>query len=222
MKVNIIRIILADENRLFIDSLMMLIERMRLRLKVVDTAKSGPDVLKKIKKKQPDILLLDIDLPEIDGPEFIKLIRSESPKTKIVILTTNGESHFIKECLKNEISAYLLKDIPLSELITMFPLINNKTTILSRELVPLIAENPSSSFKDSKKKNTFAPLQSNFSEREKKLIALIIQGLSNREIAEKMFLAEQTVKNYVSLLYDKLGVHNRAQAIRTSKSLILL
>jgi len=219
MKANIIRIILADENRLFIDSLMILIKRMRLSLKVVDTAKSGPDTLKKVKKEQPDMLLLDIDLPGIDGPEFIKLIRSESPKTKVVILTTNGEFHFIKECLKNEISAYLLKDIPLSDLITMFPLINDKTTILSRGLVPLIAEQIASSFKVNKKEDIFTPIPSGFSGREKKLLNLIIHGFSNREISEKMYLAEQTVKNYVSIIYSKLGVHNRSQAIRAGKLL---
>ena len=218
MKTNTVRIVLADENRLFIDSLMMLIGKLSPRIKVVDTAKDSSDALKKTKKEQPDILLLDINLPGIDGPEFLKLIHSESPKTKIVILTDNDKYDCIKESLKNKISGYLLKNIALSELIAMFPLINDKTIILSQELIPLILEYKTSVSNKNNKADDSQALPSAFSAHERKILNFIIKGFSNREIAEKMHLAEQTVKNYVSSIYVKLGVHNRSQAIRIGKS----
>ena len=138
MKTNFKRIILADENRLFIESLKTVIESMDPQIRIIDTAQNGSDTLKKTKKEQPDIVLLDINLPGINGPEFIKLIKNESPKTKLVILTTNDEFRYVKESLENEVSGYFLKNIPLSELITLLPLISESTTILSRELIPLI------------------------------------------------------------------------------------
>jgi DNA-binding NarL/FixJ family response regulator len=224
MKTNLKRIILADENRLFIESLKTVIERMDPQNRIINTAQDGSDTLKKTKKEQPDIVLLDINLPGIYGPDFIKLIKNESPKTKIVILTTNDDFLCVEESLKNEVSGYFLKDIPLSELITLLPLISDKTTILSRELVPLFfsptASPVNDRINDSKKKGASRVLPSEFSNNEKKLLDLVIQGLSNREIAEKMYLAEQTVKNYISILYAKLGVHNRSEAIRTAKSIL--
>ena len=218
MKTNTVRIVLADENRLFIDSLMMLIEKMSPEIEISDTAKDSSDALKKTRKEQPDILLLDINLPGIDGPGFIKQIRSESPRTKIVILTDNDKYNFVEESLKNEVSGYLFKNIALSELITMLPLINDKTIILSRELIPLIFDHKPLSYIRNKEENSQI-LPQVFSEREKKILNLIIKGFTNREIAEKMYLAEQTVKNYTSSIYVKLGVHNRSQAIRIGKIL---
>ena len=219
MKTDLVRIILADNNRLFIDSLRTVIEHMSQRLKIVDAAQDSSDVLKKIKKEQPDLILIDINLPGIDGPQFIKAIRSESPRTRIVILTTNTDSHCIEESLKNEVSGYLLKDMALSELITVLPVISDETTILSRKLIPLFLGHTASFINGNKKDDNSRHLLSLFSSHEKKILNLIIQGLSNREIAEKMYLAEQTVKNYVSIIYVKLGVHKRAQAISKGKSL---
>jgi len=227
MKTNFKRIILADENRLFIESLKTVIESMDPQIRIIDTAQNGSDTLKKTKKEQPDIVLLDINLPGINGPEFIKLIKNESPKTKLVILTTNDEFHYVKESLENEVSGYFLKNIPLSELITLLPLISESTTVLSRELIPLIFGNTASPVRDRRKarKNdrkkigTSQVSPSELSKHEKKILDLVMQGMSNREIAEKMYLAEQTVKNNISIIYAKLGVHNRSQVIRIGKSI---
>ena len=220
MKANHTRIILADGHRLFIDSLKLVIERMSPQIRIIDTAQDGFDALKKTLKERPDIILLDIDLPGMEGQDIVKSIRSKSPETKIVILTTNDEFHCIEESLKNGVSAYLLKDIPLSELITMLPLVSDKTAILSCELVPLIFRLEAGSLDEHKKKACPHSLPPVFSKNERKVLGLVIQGFSNREIAEKMYLAEQTVKNYISNIYSKLGVHNRSQAIRRGKSII--
>jgi len=219
MKANFLKIILADENRLFIESFKAVIESMNRQIRIIDTAQDGLDTLKKAKKGQPDIIILDINLSGINGPEFIKLIHNESPKTKIVILTTNDESSCPEEYLKNGVSGYFLKDIALSELITLLPVISGNTTILSRELIPLFLKNTAHPANDRNRKTAVQTMPAVFSEHEKKLLNLVIQGLSNTEIGEKMYLAEQTVKNYISVIYKKLGVHNRSQAIKAGKSI---
>jgi len=210
----ILKVVLADENRLFMDSLKAVIESRKLCLKVVDTAQNGSDAIKKAGKEQPDIILLDINLPGMDGLEVIKSIRIKAPDTKIIILTTNTEQFLIEESLKNEVAGYLLKDIALTQLMTLLPLVNTKTVTLSRELVPILIEHVNNFLNDSDTEENIISSQAIFSGHEKKLFNLIEQGFSNREISEKMHLAEQTVKNYISGIYAKLGVRNRSQAIQ--------
>jgi len=218
MKTKILRIILADENRLFIDSLKVVIESRKLSIKVVNTAQNCLEAIKKAEKERPDIILADINLPGMDGIEMIKLIRNKAPDTKIVILTTNTEPIIMEESLRNEVSGYVLKDIALTQLITLLPLVNTKTIILSRELIPAFFKR-SSAYPNGHKGKAIFHSSLVFSAHEKKLLGLIMQGFSNREIAEKMHLAEQTVKNYVSAVYAKLGVRNRSQAIQKGKDI---
>jgi len=221
MKSKAARIILADENRLFIDSLKLVIESRKAGIKVVNTAQSCSEAIRKTEKEQPDIIVLDTNLPGMDGIELIKSIRSKAPCTKIIILTTNTEPYYIEESLKNEVSGYILKDIALTELITLLPLVNTKTLVLSRELIPVFF-NRNPNYQNMSKNTYFHSPKSVFLDHEKKLFGFIMQGFSNREIAEKMHLAEQTVKNYVSHIYAKLGVRNRLQAIQKGKETISL
>ena len=214
MKTKTVRIVLADASRLFIDSLKVVIESSKPSIKVINTAQNSFEAVKKSEKEQPDIILLDINLPGMDGIELIKLIRNKAPDTKIIVLTANTEPHCIEESLKNEVSGYILKNIALTQLITLLPLVNTKTVILSRELVPVFFERVPNYTNGHKKKATQHSSLPVFSAHERKLFGLIKQELSNREIAERMCLAEQTVKNYISIIYAKMGVHNRSQAIQ--------
>ena len=219
MRTKTLKLVLADENRLFIDSLKTVIESKKLRIKVVNTAQTCLDAITKAEKEHPDIILLDISLPGMDGFDMIKVIRNKAPDTKIIILTTSTEQFIIEESLRHDVSGYILKDIPLTQLITLLPLVNTKTVILSRELISILLESAPNRSSGYKKNKSSGSSQSVFSDHEKKLLDLIIQGFSNREIAESMHLAEQTVKNYISIVYAKLGVHNRSQVIQKGKNL---
>jgi DNA-binding NarL/FixJ family response regulator len=212
MRNNILRVILADEHRLFIDSLKAVIERLAPHIRVVGTAQNGIEAVKKAEKEQPDIIIMDINLPGTEGFEAIELIRNKAPDTKILILTAGDKPHCVEKAVKNRVSGYILKNIPLTELITLIPLINGKTTVLSNELVSGLFEGPRRSASSRGKKADSLPAV--FSSREKSILSLVVQGFSNSEIAERVFLAEQTVKNYITIIYSKLGVHNRSQAMR--------
>ena len=217
MGIKTLKLVLADENRLFIDSLKAVIESKKLRIKVVKTAQNCLDTVKNAEKEQPDIILLDINLPGMDSFNMIKLIKNKAPDAKIIILTTNTDQFLIEEALKYDISGYILKDIPLTQLITLLPLVNSKTIILSRELIPVLLKRTPNRPGGNKKNASPGSSPLVFSGQEKRLFSLIVQGFSNREIAENMHLAEQTVKNYVSIIYAKLGVHNRSQAIQKGR-----
>jgi DNA-binding NarL/FixJ family response regulator len=221
MRNNILRVILADEHRLFIDSLKTVIERLAPHIRVVGTAQNGIEAVKKTEREHPDIIIMDINLPGTDGFEAIELIRSKAPDTKILILTAGDKPHCVEKAIKNKVSGYILKNIPLTELITLIPLINDKTTVLSNELVPEIFGDSRRSINGRGKKANARSLPVVFSNREKNILTLIVQGLSNREIAERLFLAEQTVKNYITIIYAKLGVHNRSQAVRMGRTIVI-
>jgi len=218
MKAKTIKIILADGNRLFIDSLRAVIENSNLHIKVVDTAQNSIDAVEMVGKVQPDIIMLDINLPGMDCFKMLKLFRDRAPDTKTIILTANTDVYHIEESLRNKVSGYILKDIALTQLMTLLPLVNSKTIILSHELIPLLFERGSGNHNESNNRASLHSPLPVFSGHEKRLFSLITQGFSNREIAEKMHLAEQTVKNYVSNIYAKLGVHNRSQAILKGKN----
>jgi len=219
MNRKILQIILADESRLFIDSLKVVIENRELNVKVMDTAQDSIEAVKKAEKERPDIILLDIDLPGMNGIDMIKEIRCKVPDTKIVILTANTDVNTIEKSLKNGVSGYILKDIALVELMSLLASINDKTIVLSRELVSMGISFGNNFRGKNKMMDNQHPSGLLFSHNEKSMLTYIIQGFSNREIAAKMYLAEQTVKNNISVLYTKLGVHNRPQAIQKGKKL---
>jgi DNA-binding NarL/FixJ family response regulator len=218
MKKDIIRIVIADEQGLFIESFTTVIERVAFQLRIVGIAQNGIDTVRLVEEKRPDIVLVDINVPSMGGHETIKQIRNKTPDTKIVILTATVNSNTYKEILKYKISGYLLKVIPLAELITIISLVNDKTTILSNELIIDLVENCSPANQE-KNENLHYP-RVVFSKREKDILRLIVKGYSNREIAEKIFLSKQTIKNYVAIVYAKLGVHNRSKAMRLGKTIV--
>ena len=220
MKPITLKIILADEHRLFIDSLKMVIEKLNPRFKVIATSQDAQETLRMAIKEKPDIILLDINLLGIKSQDIFKSIRSKSPNTRIIVLTSNNEYRCMEESIKNGVSAYFMKNIALSELVAMLPFINEKTIVFSRELTEIIFRHSAGTLKTKKRKSDFQ--LSEFSANEKKLLSLVIQGLTNHEIADKMYLAEQTVKNSISKIYMKMGVHNRTQVIKKGKLLFSL
>jgi DNA-binding NarL/FixJ family response regulator len=210
------KIIIADDHVLFADSLKIVISMRSRDMEVVGIAYDGEEAIELVEKLTPDIVLMDVRMPKIDGVEATRIIRERHSTIKIMMLTTFNDDKYVYEAMRNGAEAYLLKDISPDELIASIRATLNGTILISPAVASkVISQGYAASQQSSQDKaGEQATPRHLFSERERQILKLIAEGLDNRSIAETLFLAEQTVKNRISDIYSRLGVHNRVQAIR--------
>ncbi len=211
-----IKLLLVDDQILFVDSLKIVLETNAGDIEVVGVAYDGEEAIKLLKEKNPHIVLLDIRMPVMDGVEATKIIHREYPGTKIIILTTFDDDDYVYEALRFGAVGYLLKDMPPNELIAAIRAVNADTVLISpvikSKLVKLIQPDDFNDYRYSMVKE--------LSKREREILSLIVEGMDNQEISHRLYISEQTVKNHVSTIYSKLGVHNRLQIMKMFKELI--
>lgn len=210
-----IRVALADDQILFVDSLKTVLELSAEEIDVVGIALNGYEAVELVREKQPDIILMDVRMPEMDGVEATRVIREEYPATQVMMLTTFDDDEYVLDALHNGAVGYILKNIPTSELVTSIKAIQNGTMQMSPAVAKKLVEyayNPNLGKKRNQKKEKPQWIEE-LSEREKDVLRLVVEGFHNKEIAEKLFISEQTVKNHLSAVYDKLHVDSRAQVI---------
>ena len=208
------RVLIADDHVLFADSLKIVISMRAHDLEVVAVAYDGAEAIDLVDKLAPDIVLMDVRMPKVDGVEATRVIRERHPDVKIMMLTTFGDDRYVYDALRNGAEAYLLKDISPNELISSIRATLNGTILISPSVASkVISQGYSASRQGPRAGGGQAPSHV-LSERDRQLLELIAEGLDNRAIADRLYLAEQTVKNRVSDIYSRLGVHNRVQAIR--------
>jgi DNA-binding NarL/FixJ family response regulator len=171
---------------------------------VVGEAGTGADAIEGIARTQPDVAILDVRLPDISGIEVCREIRSRHPQIACMMLTSYGDKRARLEAVLAGAAAYALKETKTADLVgQMRRLASGEYLIDDRETQQILL--------DLGKEPSDDPI-SKLSGQERKVLDLIAEGLSNREISERLHLAEQTVKNYVSRLLAKLGVERRTQA----------
>ena len=165
-------------------------------------------------------------MPKMDGVETAKYISVNYPKIKIVMLTTFDDDDYVQEALKYNVVGYILKDTPLTELITMIPIVNEGTVLISQKVAKKLLSGhhhknmgQSASITD-EKLDSMPEWYDKLTPRELEILVCVAQGLDNGEIADSLCIAEQTVKNHISIIYSKLGVHKRLQAMRLGSSLL--
>ena len=211
---SLIKLMLVDDQILLVKSLKRVIESISDDMEIIATAYDGKEALELLKSVQPDIILLDVRMPGMDGVETARIVSSMYPKVQIVMLTTFDDDDYIKEALKYGVVGYILKDIEPLDLISCIRAIYSGSVLIS----PLIAAKLFKQIQYFERKEDnitdtsgdSIPLwMKALSPRERDVLKLIAKGLTNRQIADKLFIAEQTVRNHVSLIYSKLGVHNR-------------
>jgi DNA-binding NarL/FixJ family response regulator len=198
-----LKVLIVDDDALIRDGLKILID-LESDLDVVGTAINGIDALEKCKLFNPDIVLMDIRMPVLDGVLGTKLIKEYSRNIKVVILTTFKDDEYIKEALKNGASGYVLKNQSSDSIIECLRAVAKGNTVFESEIADTISSMLRSEIR--KEPSTF-----NLSEREFDILKLIGEGLSNREISIKLFLSEGTVRNYVTELLEKLEFRDRTQ-----------
>lgn len=200
-----ITILIADDQTIIRDGLCALLE-INPDLKVVAEAKNGAEAVDLSIVHRPDVVLMDIRMPIMDGVEATRLIKLQSPETAVMVLTTFDDDNSILSAMANGASGYLLKDISGAKLADAIRDAAQGSVILPGNIAAKITRHIEPQAKHDQ-------VQFNFTKREQEIIQLLLQGKNNQEIAKILFLTVGTVKNYISQIYGKAGITDRANAI---------
>jgi DNA-binding NarL/FixJ family response regulator len=214
-----IRILLVDDQRLMRDGLRTLLE-LEGDLKVVAEAEDGQSGLDAYEQFEPNVVLMDIRMPGMDGVEATRRLIERWPEARVVILTTFDDDEYIFEGLRAGALGYLLKDVSGGELAESI----RKVAAGGALIEPSVARKVLAEFArlEPASRSVSDGLPEPLLEREVEILKLLAQGLSNKQIAARLHLAEGTVKNYVSGILAKLGVTDRTQAALRGRELGLL
>jgi DNA-binding NarL/FixJ family response regulator len=211
-----IRILLVDDQRLMREGLRILLE-MEPDLDVVGEAENGEAALNAYEELRPDVVLMDVRMPGMDGVEATWRLRESWPHARVIILTTFDDDEYIFEGLRAGALGYLLKDVSGHDLAEAV-----RTVVAGGALIqPSVARRVVAEFARMAPpaRPPDAGLADPLSEREQEILHLLAQGLSNREISLQLSLAEGTVKNYVTVILQKLGARDRTQAAIRAREL---
>ncbi len=219
MMPNLIRVLLVDDQRLMRDGLRTLIE-LETDLDVAGEAEDGLQAVTAYRDLGPDIVLMDVRMPNLNGVEATRRIKADWPEANILILTTFDDDEYIFEGLRAGASGYLLKDVSGKELAEAIRTVANGGTLIA----PSVARKVVSEFARLKPapKEISETLPDPLSEREIEILKVVAQGHTNKEIADQLYLAEGTVKNYVTSILQKIGARDRTQAAIRARELGIL
>jgi len=204
------KILIADDHALFRDSLRSLLEAHGLE--VVGEAKNGREACELAKRLQPDVVLMDLSMPEVDGLAATRLISAELPAVKVVVLTASDDDAKLFEAIKSGAQGYLLKDLDSEDFFALL----ERTERGEPALTPAIARKLLVEF--ARPPKAAAPAAANdpdpLTEREREILELLVEGVtSNRKLAKQLGVSENTIKFHVRHVLDKLHLHNRAQVV---------
>lgn len=196
------RVVVVDDDQLVAISLKTILEA-DASIEVAETGYSGREAIALYKKHEPDVLLMDIRMEEINGLEAAESILKEYPNARILILTTFSDDEYIVKALSIGAKGYILKQ-DFEGIVPALKAVYGGQSVFGGEIVgklPVLMQS----------KEEFHYSQYDINEKEQAIIELVAEGLSNKEIAEKLFLSEGTVRNYISVILEKLALRDRTQ-----------
>ena len=211
-----IRVLVVDDQRELAEEIGAIL-RTDSGLEFVGTAQDGFDALEKMSALTPDVVLMDIRMPNMNGVVATQRIKTEYPDVKVVILTTFDDSDYILNAINNGASGYLLKDIGSNALISAIKNAYDGDTILPAKIARRITDAAKNVAADREIR-----LQRAFgmSDREIEIALMMYEGFTNRQISSALKLSEGTTRNYVSGIYVKTGAENRADAVEAIKNVL--
>lgn len=205
-----IKVLIADDQELIRESLKIVLD-MNIDMEVIGLAEDGQKVLELIKKNLPDVILMDIRMPKLDGVLCTKTVKENFPDVKIIILTTFDDDEYVFYALKYGASGYLLKGCSVQELTAAIHTVMNGGSILNAGVITKVVK----LFNRLAQANIAMEVDGRGAEElnrtEKNIASLVGRGLSNKEIAEKLFLSEGTIRNALSSALSKLNLRDRTQ-----------
>ncbi len=199
---NPIRVLLVDDHMVVRSGLSTVLS-VYDDLKLVGEAGDGEEAIRLCERLQPDVILMDLLMPKMDGVTAIKAIKTRWPQIQIIALTSFKEKEYVEGALKAGANGYLLKDVSAEELVNAVRRATAGQPSLSPEAAQVLIQNVNE------------PVQTHqeMTGRELEILALMVEGLSNNEIAERLIVSQSTVKFHVSNILSKLGVTGRTEAV---------
>jgi two-component system NarL family response regulator len=205
-----IRVLIADDQPLYRRGLEVVLHTEE-NIEVVGEAENGEEAIAKAEELAPDVVLMDVRMPRINGIEATQAIRDRVPTTKILMLTVSDEDSDLYEAIKAGASGYLLKEVSVEEVAdSIRAVMQGESKITPSMASKLINEFSAMSKRADERQRLPAPA---LTARELEVLKLVAKGMSNREIADELFISENTVKNHVRNILEKLHLHSRMEAV---------
>lgn len=201
---SMIRVLIADDHKMVRDGLRRILE-FDGEIQVIDEADNGEECIKKIRSSKPDIVLLDINMPVMNGIEALQEIRKKKLKTKVIILTVHNEIEYLLRAVDIGIDGYVLKDSDAHELIRAVTSVYEGDKFIQPSLIPLLNSKLIARDLDAERLEQL-------SKREIEVLKLVAVGMFNKEIGVELGISERTVKNHLSSIFKKIDSSDRTQA----------
>jgi len=222
MRMEDIKVLIADDQELIRESLSIVLN-MEEQLTVVGLARDGEEAVRLCEKLVPDVVLMDINMPNMDGVSATKLIKDAWPHIRVIILTSYKDVDYVITALANGAEGYLLKSLHPRSLASSIRLVHSGGTLITKEMAASLIHNQVQKKEEEASTNNEERIQNliqtyGLSEREVEVLQLLAKGLRNNEISERLFLSGGTVKNYISNIYAKLEVKGRREAADKAKN----
>ncbi len=200
-----IKILIADDHPVVREGLNAMLSR-EVDFQVVGEAKDGAEAVNKVAELRPDVVLMDLRMPEMDGVEAMRQIRTNDPRVKFIILTTYSDDDYIFSGIEAGARAYLLKDAPREELFKAIRSVHRGESLIQ----PVVASKLLDRFSQLSRRT---PSGEELSERELEVLCLMAKGAANKEISAELKIAQSTVKTHITNIFQKLGVNDRTEAV---------
>ncbi|MBI4729443.1 MAG: response regulator transcription factor [Acidobacteria bacterium] len=205
-----IRVIIVDDHALFRRGLQMVLDQEE-DIEVVGEASDGSEAVGKAQETMPDIVLMDVRMPRRGGIEATRQIKDLLPHTKVLMLTISDEEADLYDAIKAGASGYLLKEISIDEVATAVRSVHGGQSLISPSMASKLLSEFATIAKKTDEKATVP--QPRLTDREMEVLRLVAQGRNNRDIAKELFISENTVKNHIRNILEKLHLHSRMEAV---------
>ncbi|MBP5286763.1 MAG: response regulator transcription factor [Elusimicrobiales bacterium] len=206
MSEKMITILIADDQTLFRECIKDLLENEK-DFKVVGEAGNGPEAVALAKKLKPDVILMDIKLPQMDGIAATRAVRRESPETNVLILSSYEDDAHVTEAIQAGANGYLSKMLPVAELVHALRTFNQEGVMIPQPIMNKLLQHLRTNIP-----GQVSPPDS-LTATEMKVMSLLGKGKTNKDIAEEMGCSVKTIKNHLNSVFTKLGVNNRTEAV---------
>jgi len=207
---NLIKVLIADDQELIRTSLQIVLSNQE-NIEVTDVVANGQEVMRSVYRNKPDVILMDIRMPKMDGVQCTKIIKENYPQIKIIILTTFDDDEYVYNALKYGASGYLLKGVSIDDLVKAIHTVYSGRAMINPDIATKVVKLFSQMAKGYNPIEVGKKEVETLTRTEWKIIEQVAYGFSNKEIADTLNLSEGTVRNYLSTILSKLKLRDRTQ-----------